>query len=232
MPGVTVTFSGAGLKFSSTTATTGSKGEAEVTATAITIGSLTATASVGGSIKPVTFFGAGSHRGLYLLTVTATSNSVLYGKPIPLTYTITGFVNGDTSKVVSGSPVETTTAKDGSAPGTYPITITAGSLTAANYAFKFVDGTLTITPLGTVIEPSGSQTVSHCRGNQRGDRLLHDGWDNADDLVDEIHRTDYGDEDDHAKVHCCEDGVHSLAGENGGHHARVVYGGKGPMSFS
>src|SRR5262249_1032611 len=34
----------------------------------------------------------------------------------------------------------------GSAPGTYPITAALGSLAAANYAFAFVVGTLTVTP--------------------------------------------------------------------------------------
>jgi hypothetical protein len=81
------------------------------------------------------------------LTIHATSASVAVNKPIPsLTYTLTGFVNGDTASVVSGAPVETTTAKQGSAAGKYPITITAGTLSAANYGgWAVVDGTLTIT---------------------------------------------------------------------------------------
>jgi len=82
-----------------------------------------------------------------LLTVTATNASVKHNQPIPpLTYTVTGFVNGDKSSVLSGSPNESTTAKQGSAPGPYPITITQGTLKAANYTFKLVNGTLTITP--------------------------------------------------------------------------------------
>jgi hypothetical protein len=81
------------------------------------------------------------------LTVHATSASVAYNQPIPkLTYTLTGFVNGDTASVVSGAPVETTTAKQGSAVGKYAIDITAGTLTAANYGgFVMVNGTLSIT---------------------------------------------------------------------------------------
>jgi hypothetical protein len=80
------------------------------------------------------------------LTVAANNLVVPYNQAIPpLTYTVTGFVNGDTSSELSGAPSETTTAKQGS-PGNYPITITLGTLTALNYNFSFVNGTLTITP--------------------------------------------------------------------------------------
>ena len=80
------------------------------------------------------------------LTVTANNITVPYGQPIPaLTgYNAMGFVNGDTSMVLSGAPVEATTATQGSDAGLYPITITRGALAAANYSFTFVGGTLTI----------------------------------------------------------------------------------------
>jgi len=88
------------------------------------------------------------------LTVTATGASVLYNQPIPkLTYSLAGYLNGDTSSVITGTPSETTTATKGSALGTYPITITQGTLAATNYSFKFVSGTLTITALGTTATP-------------------------------------------------------------------------------
>jgi hypothetical protein len=80
------------------------------------------------------------------LTVTANNASKVYNTANPaFTYAITGFVNGDTAAAVSGTPVETTTATTGSALGTYPITITAGTLSAANCVFTFVNGTLTVT---------------------------------------------------------------------------------------
>ena len=80
------------------------------------------------------------------LTVTASNQSRLFGETNPTpTYTISGFVNGDTQSVVSGTPVLTTTATVGSSTGTYPITVVAGTLSAANYTFTFVDGTLTVT---------------------------------------------------------------------------------------
>ncbi|MBZ5520983.1 MAG: beta-propeller fold lactonase family protein, partial [Acidobacteriia bacterium] len=81
------------------------------------------------------------------LTVAADNQSRLYGDPNPaLTYTITGFVNGDTIAVVSGTANCTTTATPTSPVGTYPITCTVGTLTATNYVFVFVPGTLTVNP--------------------------------------------------------------------------------------
>jgi hypothetical protein len=89
-----------------------------------------------------------------LLTVTAKSTSVLFGKAIPaLTYTLSGLVYKDPETVVTGKPVETTTAKKDSPVGHYPIAITRGTLKAANYKFAFVDGKLTVTALGTAKEP-------------------------------------------------------------------------------
>lgn len=81
-----------------------------------------------------------------VLTVTATDASRFYNTANPpLTYTITGFVNNDAPTVVSGTPNESTTATTSSAVGNYPITISQGTLAAANYGFVFVNGTLTIT---------------------------------------------------------------------------------------
>jgi ELWxxDGT repeat protein len=80
------------------------------------------------------------------LTVTADAKSKLYGAANPaLTYTVTGFVNGDTSAVVSGTPALSTTATAASPVGAYPITIGVGTLSATNYDFPtLVNGTLTI----------------------------------------------------------------------------------------
>ena len=156
VPGVVVSFTGAGLGFSSSTATTGSNGEASMTATATGSGSLTAAASISGVSGAANFTLTATK---VMLTVTAASVSVAYGQPIPaLTYTVSGFVNGDTSSVLSGTPSETTTATQSSAAGTYPITIAQGTLAAANYTFTFVDGTLTITSLGAAATPTFSPT--------------------------------------------------------------------------
>src|SRR5262249_52944092 len=81
------------------------------------------------------------------LTVTATTVSVVYGGSIPaLSATLTGFVGGDTSSVVSGAPGLSTTAAANSGVGVYPIMVAVGTLSAANYDFpNLVNSTLTIT---------------------------------------------------------------------------------------
>jgi hypothetical protein len=94
------------------------------------------------------------------LTVTATSLSKVYGSANPtLTYTLAGFVNGDTSSVVSGSPTLTTTATASSGVGTYTITVTAGTLSAANYSFTFANGTLSVTPASLIVAANSLSKV-------------------------------------------------------------------------
>jgi hypothetical protein len=80
------------------------------------------------------------------LNVTAQNRTMEQGSSVPeLTYSITGFVNGDTTKTATtGEPKLTTTATSSSAPGSYPIKVTAGTLAAENYNFTYVDGTLTV----------------------------------------------------------------------------------------
>jgi hypothetical protein len=82
------------------------------------------------------------------LTLAANDLTISQGSAIPpLTFTLTGFANGDTAAAtITGAPKLATSATTKSKPGTYPITISAGSLTAKNYGFTPVNGTLTITP--------------------------------------------------------------------------------------
>jgi len=83
--------------------------------------------------------------GKATLTVTANNAVSTFGQtPGPFTAAYTGFVNGDTSAVLSGSPSLTTTATASSPAGTYPINAAQGTLSAANYTFTFVNGTLTV----------------------------------------------------------------------------------------
>ncbi|MCX8190426.1 MAG: hypothetical protein N3F05_04345 [Candidatus Diapherotrites archaeon] len=80
-----------------------------------------------------------------LLSVKAEDKEFEYSDPVPkLTYTITGFVDGDTIDVVSGEASCTTTATQFSPSGTYQIKCTQGTLSATNYYFNFVDGTMTV----------------------------------------------------------------------------------------
>jgi hypothetical protein len=79
------------------------------------------------------------------LTVTAQNAARLYGQTNPaFSAVITGFVNGDTSSVVSGTPNLASTATAASPVGTYPITVDVSPLSATNYDFAGASGTLTV----------------------------------------------------------------------------------------
>jgi hypothetical protein len=149
--GIEVNFSSPYMRLSALRAVSGANGEVTIYATPSVAGSLRGTASLMlPEVEPVTF-AESANPGV--LTVTANHVSVPLGKPIPpLTYSITGFVNGDKTSVVSGAPV-LSTVPEGSAVGTYPITVAMGTLAATNYKFKLDKGTLTITSAGTVAKP-------------------------------------------------------------------------------
>jgi len=88
-----------------------------------------------------------------LLTVTAVSKTITVGSaPGPLSATMATFLGSDTAAVVSGSAALSTTASATSPAGVYPITVSVAGLSAANYTFQGVNGTITI---GLV-----SQTIS------------------------------------------------------------------------
>jgi hypothetical protein len=79
------------------------------------------------------------------LTYTADNLTKLVGDPVPtLTYTRSALVAGDPASVVTGAPVLATTATATSPAGSYPVTITQGTLAAANYNFVFVNGSLLV----------------------------------------------------------------------------------------
>ncbi len=81
-----------------------------------------------------------------VLTVVPTPASRPYGSANPtFTYGITGFQNGDTTAVVSGTATCSSTATVTSAVGSYPITCVVSGLTAANYTFTTINGTLAVT---------------------------------------------------------------------------------------
>ncbi|WP_159456159.1 MBG domain-containing protein [Chitinophaga eiseniae] len=87
-----------------------------------------------------------------ILTVTADGKNRAYGGQNPaLTYTISGFVYNDNNSVLNGDADISTAAHTTSAPGVYPITVSAGSLTAAHYDFRFVDGRLAISKAAQTI---------------------------------------------------------------------------------
>jgi hypothetical protein len=103
------------------------------------------------------------------LTVTAGNNLKTHDgtafscqvTPSPCTVTISGFVNGDTAAVVTGSADFTVTPSPTVAAGTYAITPTVGSLKAANYDFppgNFIPGTLTITKAASASSVGAQET--------------------------------------------------------------------------
>jgi len=95
-----------------------------------------------------------------LLNVNANNLVMGNGQAVPtLTYTISGFVNNDPPTVVSGTPVLTTTGTSSSPNGPYLITINQGTLSAANYSFTLINGTLTIisTVAITATQPTAAE---------------------------------------------------------------------------
>ena len=89
------------------------------------------------------------------LAVVANNETAVYGSVVPAyTYSISGFVNGDSQAgAVSGSPVLTTTPAAPTAAGNYPITATLGTLASSNYSFTFP------TPLGTLTIGQGAPAI-------------------------------------------------------------------------
>ena len=96
------------------------------------------------------------------LTVSAVNQSKTYGLPNPLlTVSYSGFVGSDGTNVLTGTPSLSTTATTNSPPGTYPIMVSAGTLSAANYILTFVNGTLTVVavPQLTGVVLNGNQFI-------------------------------------------------------------------------
>ncbi|RHW24446.1 hypothetical protein D0Z08_24310 [Nocardioides immobilis] len=117
----------------------------------------------GGVLSSTNYAIAGYQSSSYLvfkaaLTVTADDASRAYGSANPaFGYTITGFQNGDDASAVSGAPELTTTATSTSDVGSYPITPAVGTLSAGNYRFVYLPGTLEVTPKQVDVTVNGAQ---------------------------------------------------------------------------
>ena len=151
VPDVEVNFSGTGLLFFHHIAATNADGKVAINMKATATGSnLVGNVSVNGG--PSVAFNESAIDAQ--LKVTPKNVTVPYGEAIPaLTYSITGFVNGDAPSVVTGAPTESTSAVKGSPIGTYPILLSRGTLAAPNYGFDLLQGTLTIKEDGTTAKP-------------------------------------------------------------------------------
>jgi gliding motility-associated-like protein len=87
------------------------------------------------------------------LTVTANDARRNVGGRNPLlTYSFSGFVNGEDKNSLASLPAITTMAQFSSPPGTYPINVSGGL--ADNYELSYVAGTLTVTTFGGLIIPN------------------------------------------------------------------------------
>ena len=109
---------------------------------AIQQGSLSA-----GSNYALTFVGATLTISKATLTVTADNKSRPYGDSNPsLTASFAGFKFAESlaTSGVAGVPALATTAAQSSPVGAYAITAALGTLASGNYAFAFVNGTLTV----------------------------------------------------------------------------------------
>jgi len=90
--------------------------------------------------------------GTATLTVTATSASRPYGQANPgFTAGIAGFQSTDTAADLGGTLACSSAATASSPVGTYPIT--CSGLASGNYAFAYVAGTLTVTPVALTVTP-------------------------------------------------------------------------------
>ena len=94
------------------------------------------------------------------LTVTADNKTKVYGDSNPaLTYTITGYVNGESASVITGAPTISTTATGITNVGTATITAAANNLAATNYSFSYANGSLAITAAPLTITGANSNVT-------------------------------------------------------------------------
>jgi MBG domain (YGX type) len=101
------------------------------------------------------------------LTITAVSQSKQAGQPNPtLTVSYTSFVQGDTSASLTSPPSVTTTATTASSAGSYPIMVSGAA--SPNYAIRYVDGTLTVTPEAAPVTVALKSVVYTVKTNKKG----------------------------------------------------------------
>lgn len=96
------------------------------------------------------------------LTVSAETESIIYGQTAPLSFTAayTGFKGTDDVSVLSGAPViECTSYTAGQDAGDYDISVSEGTLSAQNYTFNCVPGTLSVGKKELTITAANKETV-------------------------------------------------------------------------
>jgi hypothetical protein len=123
-------------------------GQASFTIATLSAGSHTITASFSGATGLHSSSGSVAQTvKKATLTVAADTVTRQYGTAnLASTVHYTGFVNGDTVAVLSGSPGLSTTATLSSPPGTYGTLVGPGTLAAANYQFRLVNAAFYVVP--------------------------------------------------------------------------------------
>lgn len=131
-----------------------------VGAYAIAQGTLTA-----GKNYAIAFTGADFEITKKELTVTAKPVVLTYGDENPATFAfdIAGFALSDTQAVVTGDPTFTCDYAKGRDVGTYDIAVNVGGLSADNYTFAGVKGTLTVSPKVPVLSEVSATAITYCQ---------------------------------------------------------------------
>ena len=94
-----------------------------------------------------------------ILTATAEDQTITYGDALPtLTFSYSGFVNGEDVTALTAEPVASTTATAGSDAGSYEISLDGGM--ATNYMLNLVNGTLLINK-ATLTATAEDQTITY-----------------------------------------------------------------------
>ena len=95
-----------------------------------------------------------------VLTVTANNVSRGYGATNPVfSVSYSGFFDGDTTNVLSGAPVLTTSATTNSTAANYVITNLIGTLSASHYTFVMSNGVLTVTQAVLTVAANNTNRV-------------------------------------------------------------------------
>jgi hypothetical protein len=90
------------------------------------------------------------------LTVTADNQSRSYGQPNPVfSVTYSGFVNGESPGIVTGTLVGSSPADANSPVGIYPITVSGQS--APNYTIQYGTGTLSVRPAPLLVQANDAR---------------------------------------------------------------------------
>ncbi len=94
-----------------------------------------------------------------ILQVVAEAKTKIYdGQPFTgFTSTISGFVNSEDSSVLTGDTAFVGPAVAATGAGVYPLMLSAGTLSASNYAFSFVNSTLVIEKATLTVQADNKQ---------------------------------------------------------------------------